>query len=93
MADNVLETIQKLVQDVIAPDVRELKARLDGFEKRTDDRFKSIDERFTSLERNLNDRFDSFESRILSAISELKTNNELTYVARSCDLARTHCRA
>lgn len=45
MADNVLETIQKLVQDVIAPDVRELKARVDALDHRMDDRFKALEQR------------------------------------------------
>jgi len=33
MSENVLQTLQQLVQDVIAPDVRELKVRLTAPEK------------------------------------------------------------
>jgi len=33
MSENVLQTLQQLVQDVIAPDVRELKVRLTALEK------------------------------------------------------------
>ena len=41
MTDNVLQTLQQLVQDVIAPDVRELKVRQAVFEKLVDERFNS----------------------------------------------------
>ena len=72
MAENVLETVQRLVQDVIAPDVRELKVRLSSLEKSVDERFaslerqsdaqfKAIDERFTSFERSVGERFASLE--------------------------------
>jgi phosphate uptake regulator len=67
MADNVLQTLQRLVQDVIAPDVRELKVRLSALEK-------SVDERFTSLERQSEAQFKA----ILSAIGESKAQAELT---------------
>jgi phosphate uptake regulator len=67
MADNVLQTLQRLVQDVIAPDVRELKVRLSALEK-------SVDERFTSLERQSEAQFKA----ILAAIGESKAQAELT---------------
>jgi len=57
VSDNVLQTLQKLVQDVIAPDVRETKVRLESLSKETDTRFeaiqKQIDFRFDSVERQL----------------------------------------
>jgi hypothetical protein len=73
MTDNVLQTLQQLVQDVIAPDVRELKVRLGGFErlvderfkqvhdrfKQVDDRFQQVDERFNSLSRQMDERFEA----------------------------------
>jgi hypothetical protein len=42
MADNILETLQRLVQDVIAPDVRELKVRLESIERQNEMQFKAI---------------------------------------------------
>ncbi|MGB8481912.1 MAG: hypothetical protein WCE63_24190 [Acidobacteriaceae bacterium] len=67
MTDNVLQTLQKLVQDVIAPDVRELKVRLTSLEK-------SVDERFSSLERQSDAQFKA----ILAAIGESKAQAELS---------------
>jgi hypothetical protein len=45
MSDNILQTLQQLVQDVIAPDVRELKVRLSSLEKQIDVRFDASDQK------------------------------------------------
>jgi hypothetical protein len=70
MTDNVLQTLQHLIQDVIAPDVRELKVRQASFEKLVDERFnsltKSFDERFTSQAKETDMRFSAVEERISS---------------------------
>jgi hypothetical protein len=42
MPENVLETLQRLIQDVIAPDVRELKVRMESLEKQSEIQFKAI---------------------------------------------------
>ena len=67
MSDNVLQTLQQLVQDVIAPDVRELKVRVTSLEKQMDVRFDAIDQKIDA-------RFDS----LMAAISESKAQAELT---------------
>ena len=67
MSDNVLQTLQQLVQDVIAPDVRELKVRVTSLEKQ-------IDMRFDAADQKLDARFDS----LMSAISESRAQAELT---------------
>jgi hypothetical protein len=42
MPENVLETLQRLIQDVIAPDVREIKVRMESLEKQSEIQFKAI---------------------------------------------------
>jgi hypothetical protein len=69
MTDNVLQTLQQLVQDVIAPDVRELKVRVGSLEK-------DMDIRFTALEQKMDLQFRA----VLSAISESRAQAELTNV-------------
>ena len=49
MSENLLQTLQQLVQDVIAPDVRELKVRVSSLEKQMDVRFDAVDVRFNAL--------------------------------------------
>jgi hypothetical protein len=65
MTDNVLQTLQQLVQDVIAPDVRELKVRQASCERLVDEGFnsqaKSLDERFNSLTKEMDMRFSARE--------------------------------
>ncbi len=55
MAEDVLQTLQQLVQDVIAPDVRELKVRVSSLEKQMDARFDAVDRRFESVDRRFDD--------------------------------------
>jgi capsule polysaccharide export protein KpsE/RkpR len=78
--ENVLQTLQQLVQDVIAPDVRELKVRVRSLEK-------EMDVRFTAMQRDMDARFSSLEQKIelqfrtvLSAIAESRAQAELTNV-------------
>ncbi len=73
MSDNVLQTLQKLVQDVIAPDVRELKVRLDSFQRETESRFSGMDSRFTALEKQM----DAHYMSLLAAIGQSKAQAEL----------------
>ncbi len=79
MADNALQTVQKLLQDLIAPDVRETKVRLEALEKRMEQRFDSMEQRFAAMDRQ-NESFrkemDANFRSVLSAIGEMKANAE-----------------
>jgi hypothetical protein len=74
MSENVLQTLQQLVQDVIAPDVRELKVRLAALEKQMDVRFEAVELRFDAADQKADARFDA----LMSAISESRAQAELT---------------
>jgi polyhydroxyalkanoate synthesis regulator phasin len=73
MADNSIQSVQKLLQDLIAPDVRETKARLESLEKRVEARFDSMERQNESFRKEM----DANIRAVLSAISELKSNAEL----------------
>jgi hypothetical protein len=75
MTDNVLQTLQQLVQDVIAPDVRELKVRLSLFER-------LVDERFNTQSKQSEMQFKT----LLAAINESKAQSELAYLREISDL-------
>jgi hypothetical protein len=66
MSDNILQTLQQLVQDVIAPDVRELKVRVASLEKQMDVRFNAMEQ-----------KSDAQFKAIMAAISESKAQTEL----------------
>jgi hypothetical protein len=83
MSENLLQTLQQLVQDVIAPDVRELKVRLTSLEKQMDVRFEVIDQRFEALNQKFdaqNQKTDAQFRAVLSAISESKAQIEVANV-------------
>jgi capsule polysaccharide export protein KpsE/RkpR len=69
MTDNVLQTLQQLIQDVIAPDVRELKVRVSSLEKQMDVRFDAVDVRFQALEQ----RFDSYDEKTDARFEAVET--------------------
>jgi hypothetical protein len=64
VAENTLQTAQSFIQDVLAPDVRELKVKVGAIDKQIDSLEKHIDERFASFEKHNDERFASFEKRI-----------------------------
>ena len=76
MTENIFQSLQQLVQDVIAPDVRELKVRLTSLEKQSDVRFAAIENRFTALDQKSDAQFKA----LMSAIVESKAQAELTNV-------------
>ncbi len=81
MSDNIVQTLQHLLQDVIAPDVRELKVRVTSLEKQIDVRFNAVDQRFTSIDQRFNaldQKMDAQFRALLAAISESKAQADLS---------------
>lgn len=96
MSDNVLQTLQKLVQDVIAPDVRETKVRLQSLssesdirfaamQKQLDTRFAAVDTRFDAMQQQIDTRFDAVQKQIdsLSKESEAHYRGILAAISES----------
>jgi hypothetical protein len=74
---SVIEDTRKLLQDFLAPELRELTARVEALEHR-------IDDRFEALERRTGDRFDTVErmaserhGQVMQAIARLAYVYEL----------------
>jgi DNA-binding TFAR19-related protein (PDSD5 family) len=66
MSENVVETLQKLIQDVVAPDVRELKVRMTALEKQTETQYNA-----------LRDQQDANFKAIMAAIGESRAKSDL----------------
>ena len=84
MADNALHSVQKLLQDLIAPDVRETKVRLEALEKRMDAEFQSMRKENESFRNGMRaetgairTEMDANFRALMSSISELKANHEV----------------
>ena len=64
---SVIEDTGKLLQDFLAPELRELSARVDAFEERMNARFdeaeKRMEARFGASEERTDARFDTSERR------------------------------
>jgi hypothetical protein len=74
MSENLLQTLQQLVQDVIAPHVRELKVRVASLEKQIESLKAYVDFRH-----NLSDeKSDAQFKALMAAISESRAQAELT---------------
>jgi hypothetical protein len=78
MADNVLQTIQKLLQDVIAPDIRETKVRVDEMQKQIDVRLAAIEKQVEIRVGGIEQRMVYLEKSLLSAFAESQARIEIT---------------
>jgi|HubBroStandDraft_5_1064220.scaffolds.fasta_scaffold1912829_1 hypothetical protein len=76
MSDNVLQSLQQFIQDVLAPDVRELKVRVVGLEKQFDALQKQLEMQFRMQQEQSAAQYQS----ILSAIGEAKAQAALESV-------------
>ncbi len=76
MSDNVLQPLQQLIQDVIAPDVRELKVHVSSLEKQMDVRFEALGQ-----------KMDAQFKALLAAIGESKAQAELVTMRLLAPLA------
>ena len=86
-SDNIIQTIKTTIQDVVAPDVRELKVRLDSVDKRLDGldkrfdglekRFELLQEQMTTFQRFLQEENAAHFRALLAAINQNKAETEL----------------
>jgi tetrahydromethanopterin S-methyltransferase subunit G len=83
-----VDDTRKVLPDFLAPELREIKARLDALEKRMDERFtnaeKLADERLLHVQNLMSERFDNIDRRsqdrqeaLLTSINNLANFNEV----------------
>ncbi len=70
---SVIEDTRKLLQDFLAPELRELSARVDALEERMDARFNTLEQRFDAAERLASEH----HGQVLQAIARLADIYEL----------------
>jgi len=75
---SVIEDTRKLLQDFLAPELRELSARVGALEERMEARFNAVDKRIDRLEQRVEDRLVDAErlaserhGQVLQAIARL----------------------
>lgn len=77
MPENIAQTVQKVIQDLVAPDVRELKVLVTALQKQIDQRFDAQDQKSDVQFKALMAAFGEFKAqselasiRVISALSE-----------------------
>jgi hypothetical protein len=73
---SAIDDTRKVLQDFLAPELRELKARIEALEVRMSDRFSNVDKRFGHAESFERERFDqaerNAETRHTALIAKIK---------------------
>ncbi len=64
MPENIAQTVQKVIQDLVAPDVRELKVLVTALQKQIDQRFENTDSRFTALDQKMELQFRAQDQKM-----------------------------
>ena len=96
VSENVLQTAQQLIQDVIAPDVRELKVRAINLEKDLDALRKYMEHLLELLDRKVDavDRkFEPLEKRIDRRFDDAEEKSELRFKAILAALSESRTQA
>ncbi len=91
MSENIAQTVQKVIQDLVAPDVRELKTLVTNLQsqlihvetslqKQIDQRFDAQDKKVDAQFKALDQKTDAQFRALMSALGEFKAQSELTTV-------------
>jgi len=87
MAENIAQTVQKVIQDLVAPDVRELKTLVTNLQSQLthveSSLQKQIDQRFEAQDKKAeaqNQKADAQFRALMSALGEFKAQSELTTI-------------
>lgn len=63
---SVVEDTRKVLQDFLAPELREVRARLDALEKRMDERFDQVNARLDQSDKTASSRHEAITSALIS---------------------------
>ncbi len=76
MSENIAQTVQKAIQDLVAPDVRELKTLVLALQKQIDQRFDAQEQ----MDEAKSQKADAQFKALMSAFGEFKAQSELVTV-------------
>lgn len=83
MPENLAQTVQKVIQDLVAPDVRELKTLVMALQKQMDQRFDAQDKRFDAQDKKADaqsQKTDAQFNALMAAFGEFKAQSELATI-------------
>ncbi len=74
-----IDETRKVLQDIIAPDLKAIDARITALEKRLDYRVDGLDKRIDGLEKRMDQRFSDAEKRESDRFSALNDKIDLKH--------------
>ncbi len=81
---SIIDDTRKVLQDVIAPDLKAINVRLDAVERvmnlrfeQVDKRFEQIDKRFEQMDKRMDERFAQNENLTLAKFDQVLARIEL----------------
>lgn len=91
MPENIAQTIQNVIQDLVAPEVKELKVLVTTLQKQIDQRFEAQSEKtdvqFKALEQKTDAQFKALDQKsdmhfqaLMAAFGEFKAQSELASI-------------
>jgi hypothetical protein len=91
MSENIAQTVQKVIQDLVAPEVKELKVLVSALQKQIDQRFegqnqatkaefKALDQKTEAHFKALDQKSDMQFQALMAAFGEFKAQSELTSI-------------
>ena len=80
MSENIAQTVQKVIQDLVAPDVRELKTLVSALQKQIDQRFDAQDQKSEARFHALDQKMDMQFQALMAAFGEFKAQSELASI-------------
>jgi uncharacterized membrane protein YoaT (DUF817 family) len=85
--ENIAQTVQKVIQDLVAPEVKELKVIVSALQTQMDTRFETlqtqIDQRFDAQQTQIDQRFDAQQTQIDLRFDAQQTQIDLRFEVQS----------
>lgn len=82
---SVVEDVRQVLQDFLAPELREIKGRIEALEKQMEDIEEMVSQRFADLRSYLDMRFNSVDNEIGLSNRVAKMETELRAIKRQED--------
>lgn len=80
MPENIAQTVQKVIQDLVAPEVKELKVLVSALQKQIDQGFEAQGEKADIQYKALDQKADIHFQALMAAFREFQAKSELESV-------------
>ncbi len=82
-SENILQAVKAAIQDVVAPDVRELKVKSDTLRQQIQEVDKRLSEQISSVDKRLSEQIASVDKRLSEQIASLERRMQENFAAQN----------